>query len=200
MRHILSIHNEGGKGMYLGLPEQFHKKKADMLQLIVEKVTEKTQGWSKKFLSLGGKEVLLKAIALAMPVYSMNVFKLPKELCEEINNLLTRFWWSSGDGERRMHWFAWNRLSLPKKEGGLGFKDLEKFNLALLGKQVWRILQHPDCLMAKILRNRYFHDTNILNATQKSRASYVWKSILEGRDLLRKGMRFVIGNGTMINF
>lgn len=63
-----------------------------MFQYIVDKVKEKTQDWSKKFLSHGGKEFLLKSVALAMPIYSMNLFKIPKEICEEINGILARFW------------------------------------------------------------------------------------------------------------
>ena len=199
MRHLLGIHNEGGEGKYLGLPEQFNKNKKELFHYIVEKVKDKTQGWSKKFLSPGGKEVLLKAVALAMPVYSMNLFKLTKEVCEEINGLLARFWWSSGNDEKGMHWFAWKRLSKPKREGGLGFKDLENFNLALLGKQTWRLLQHPNCLMARLLKGRYYPDTNIMNATQGRKASYVWKSILHGRDLVKKGLRCCIGDGSLIN-
>jgi len=62
MRNLLGIHNEGGGGKYLGLPEQFDKKKSEMFRYIVEKVKEKTQGWSKKYLSQAGKEVLLKAV------------------------------------------------------------------------------------------------------------------------------------------
>lgn len=91
MIHILGIHNDGGGGKYLGLPEQFDQKKTEMFHYIIDKVKEKTQGWNKKFLSPGGKEVLLKSVALAMPIYSMNIFKLPKEICEEINGLLARF-------------------------------------------------------------------------------------------------------------
>lgn len=199
MRHLLGIHNEGGGGKYLGLPEQFDKKKSELFHYIVEKVREKTQGWSKKFLSQGGKDVLLKAVALVMPVYSMNLFKLTKEICEEINGILARFWWSKGNEEKGMHWFAWKRLSLPKREGGLGFKDLENFNLALLGKQTRRILQHPKCLMARMLKERYFPETNILNANQGKKASFIWKSILQGRDLLKKGLRFCIGDGSLIS-
>ena len=65
----------------------------------------------------------------------------------DINNILAKFWWGKGDETNGMHWFAWNRMSIPKK-GGMGIKDTEKFNNALLGKQVWRILEKPNCLMA----------------------------------------------------
>ncbi|XP_009124577.2 uncharacterized protein LOC103849567 [Brassica rapa] len=169
MRNVLGIHNEG--------------------------VKQVVQGWKQKHLTQGGKEVLLKSIALAMPIFSMNIFRLPKDICEEINAILARFWWGSGE-KRGLHWYAWRRVCIPKKEGGLGFRDLESFNQALLGKQVWRILQNPNILMARILRARYFPDGNILNATLKRKASYAWKSILHGKELIVKGMRYIIGNGT----
>lgn len=198
MRHILGIHNEGGGEKYLGLLERVASKKAEMFQFIIDKVREKTQGWSKKYLSPGGKEVLLKSVATTMPIYAMNIFKLNKETCEEINSVLAKFWWSSGENRKGMHWFAWNRLSLSKKDGGLGFRDFEQFNLALLGKQVWRIIQHPNCLMAKILKERYFASTNILNAGPHKKASFVWKSLLHGRDLLRQGLKYAIGDGSCV--
>lgn len=53
-----------------------------MFAYIIDKVKTVTQGWSQRYLSPGGKEVLLKAVALAMPIFSMNVFRLPKEVCE----------------------------------------------------------------------------------------------------------------------
>lgn len=86
-----------------------------------------------------------------------------------------------------------------KREGGLGFRDLEKFNQALLGKQVWRILQNPGCLMSRVLKARYFPNGDILSATPKKKASYVWKSILYGRDLVRQEMKYIIGDGTHVN-
>lgn len=133
-----------------------------------------------------------------MPIFSMNVFRLPKEVCEEINGVLAKFWWGNTD-KKGMHWYAWKRVSVPKREGGLGFRDLQNFNQALLGKQVWRILQHPECLMARVLRARYSADGNILDAVQKRKASYAWKSILYGKELVKQGLRYVIGDGTLTN-
>ena len=169
-----------------------------MFAYIVEKVKTITQSWKQKHLSHGGKEVLLKAVALAMPIYSMNIFRLPKEICEEINSILARFWWGSGE-RKGLHWYAWKRVSVPKSEGGLGFRDLEIFNQALLSKQVWRIMQNPNCLMTRILKARYFSDGDILKTKLKRKASYAWKSILYGRDLLTKGMRYIVGDGSQVD-
>lgn len=76
---------------------------------------------------------------------------------------------------------------------------LEIFNQALLSKQVWRIMQHPNCLMARMLKARYFADEDVLTAKLKKKASYAWKSILYGRDLITKGLRYVVGNGELVN-
>lgn len=170
-----------------------------MFHYIVDKVKEKTQGWSKRFLCPGGREVLLKSTALAMPVYTMNIFKLSKGICEEIEGVLAIFWWSPREERKGLHWLTRNRLIIPKKEGGLGFRDIENFNLALLDKQVWRLLQKPECLLARVLPGKYYADTNIRNARVRKKSSFTWRSILHGRDLLKQGMRFVIGDGNMVD-
>lgn len=53
--------------------------------------------------------------------------------------------------------------------------------------------------MAKILKSRYFDDTNVLNAPLKKKASHIWKSLFQGRNLLKEGLRFVSGYGSMVN-
>lgn len=94
-----------------------------------------------------------------------------------------------------MRWMSWDKLSFTKNEGGIGFRDLESFNVALLAKQVWRLMQHPNSLVAKVLRGRYFAHGSILDGTLGSKPSYLWTSLMEGCQLIRKGMRIVIGDG-----
>jgi len=74
--------------------------------------------------------------------------------------------------KRGIPWIAWKRLQYSKSEGGLGFRDLAKCNDALLAKQVWRIIQNPNSLLARVMKARYFRDDNILGANARKYQSY----------------------------
>lgn len=86
-------------------------------------------------------------------------------------------------------------MSMPKYMGGLGFRDFEIFNLALLAHQAWRILQNPESLSARILKAVYFPNGEFLDAELGSHPSQVWRTIVEGRDTLKTGLIRRIGTG-----
>jgi hypothetical protein len=138
---------------------------------------------------------LIKSVAQSIPTYSMSCFKLPRGLCEHINGLLRKFWWGSRRGERKTAWVSWKTMSTPKFMGGMGFRDIELFNLALLARQAWRLMQDPTSLSARVLKARYHPDCDILAASIGSNPSQVWRSIMEGRDVLSLGLIKRIGSG-----
>ena len=75
-------------------------------------------------------------------------------------------------------------MTKPKFLGGMGFRAIELFNLALLARQAWRILQNPNTLSARILKVVYYPDSDVLHAELGSKPSRVWRAISEGRDVL----------------
>ncbi|XP_042983184.1 uncharacterized mitochondrial protein AtMg00310-like [Carya illinoinensis] len=90
-------------------------------------------------------------------------------------------------------------MGKSKKEGGLGYRDFEEFNLALLAKQGWRIIQHPSSLAAKVLKDKYFFRTDLLKVKVGSNASFLWRSFMEARPVLQEGLSWRIGNGALVN-
>jgi len=81
----------------------------------------------------------------------------------------------------------------------MGFKDLSAFNLAMLGKQGWKFLSEPDSLVSRIFKARYFPACNYLTAQLGHNPSYVWRSILRDRFIVRGGARWSIGSGASIS-
>jgi hypothetical protein len=80
-------------------------------------------------------EVLIKACAQAIPIFAMYYFDITKGLCDQISAMVCRFWWAQQDDENKVHWMSWAKMSLSKKVGGLGYKYLHSFNMAMLTKQ-----------------------------------------------------------------
>lgn len=88
---------------------------------------------------------------------------------------------------------------MPKYMGGLGFRDIELFNLAMLARQGWRLLQNPESLSARVLKAVYFPEVDLLRAELGSRPSQIWRGIIAGLDILEQGLIKRVGDGSSIN-
>jgi ribonuclease HI len=183
---------------YLGLPTFVGKSRTTAFKDIIGKVARRLENWKTKFLSLAGKEVLLKAVVQAIPTYSMGVFQLPIGLCKELNQMMQHFWWSHMSKNSTIHWMSWSKMGRPKSMGGLGFRDLVMFNKAILAKQGWRLMQDPNSMAATIIKAKYFPHSSFLESTLGAKPSYAWRSIYYARDLLCKGLVWRVGDGRKI--
>lgn len=93
----------------------------------------------------------------------------------------------------------WSTLCTSKLVGGMGFKDLQMFNNALLAKQVWRLFHQKDSLVYKVFQAKKFPGGSIFDAVIPSRCSHAWHSILQARDVILKGAVWRVGDGRSIN-
>lgn len=110
--------------------------------------------------------------------------------------MLNSFWWSSGtDNNKGIKWLSWENMSRPLCKGGLGFRNLHGFNIALLGKHCWKFIQQPQALVSRVFKARYFDNTHLLKAQKGTGSSFIWLGIHEAKEALLKGFRWVLGDG-----
>ena len=139
------------------------------------------------------------AVAQALPTYTMSFFKLPIGLCHEIEALIKKNFWGQRGESRKVHWIKWEKLYKPKTQGRMGFKDLARFNDALLAKQTWRLLHDKTSLFYRVFKANFFPNSSIMEAANPSSASYAWHSILKDREVIKRGAVWRIGDGQSVD-
>jgi hypothetical protein len=184
---------------YLGQPTHIGRSKAQTFSFIQDKVWKKLKGWKEKHLSFEGRGTLIKAVVQAIPTYLMSVFLIPKSFCNQMEGMISRFWWGSNVDKKKIHWVSWKKNCQQKELGGVGFRDLHQFNTALLAKQGWRIMTNPSSLMAGTLKAKYFPNNDFLQAKQGHKSSYTRQSIHKASWVLKRGCSWLVGNGQSIN-
>ncbi|KAG7585838.1 Ribonuclease H domain [Arabidopsis thaliana x Arabidopsis arenosa] len=135
----LGIFKEGGAGTYLGLPECFSGSKVDLLDYIKDRLKMKLSGWYSRNLSQGGKEVLLKSVAMAMPIFAMSCFKLPKTTCDNLSSAMADYWWSDSQFMKSRYFPDNEFLSAP-----IGNRP----------SYAWRSIVHGRSLLTKGIEKR----------------------------------------------
>lgn len=100
--------------------------------------------------------------------------------------------------KKKICWVAWDKLTTPKAMGGLGLRDIQLFNQALLAKLAWRIVTEPSCLLARVLLGKYCHGKHFLEVDSPQACSHGWRGILHGRNLLTENIGKAVGNGQTI--
>ncbi|KAA3479975.1 reverse transcriptase [Gossypium australe] len=133
--NMLGVRVASNPEKYLGLPMMVGRKKSWAFANFVDRFRKQIEGWSLRYLSIGGKEVFIKSVLQAIPLYAMQCFLMPKSLCRKLEGVMNKFWWTNNKTSKGIHWSGWEPLCKPKDTGGMGFKDLVLFNKALLAKQ-----------------------------------------------------------------
>lgn len=87
------------------------RKKTRFFNEVKLKVVSKLANWQHRFFPSGGKKVLIKAVAQAVPAYAM-----------------AKFLWRSKEDKCGIHWARWEKISHAKSQGGLGFREMSCFN------------------------------------------------------------------------
>ncbi|CAH9097820.1 unnamed protein product [Cuscuta europaea] len=112
---------------------------------------------------------------------------------------MNAFWWRGhGFKGKGIRWLNWSDLCVPKSLVGMWFRKFRDFNIAMLGKHVWRLLKQPESLVSKILKARNFPKDDMLEASLGNNPSLIWRSIVAAIPTVREGVLHRVGDGSSI--
>jgi hypothetical protein len=123
---------------YLGLPLGAPFKAKLIWNPIIERMEKRLAGWKRLYLSKGGKVTLIKSTLSSLPTYFLSLFPIPAGVAHRLEKIQRDFLWNGMGEETKLHLVSWSKICEPIQHGGLGVKDLQQFNKALLGKWLWR--------------------------------------------------------------
>ncbi|KAL9660449.1 hypothetical protein QQ045_025264 [Rhodiola kirilowii] len=131
---------------YLGFPLTSKSISSQECSAITQRLTSRLNCWSNRFLSRAGKRVLIISVLQAIVFYWASICILPKKVLQGINSICANFLWNGKAEGRSCHLINWNAVSLDKREGGIGIKNLEVMNEALVLNQLWDLNRNSQSL------------------------------------------------------
>ncbi|MCH80733.1 LINE-1 reverse transcriptase like, partial [Trifolium medium] len=195
---------------YLGLPVGANPRRIATWEPLLEHIRRKLNSWGNKFISLGGRIVLLNSVLNSIPIFYMSFMKMPSQVWKKIISIQRDFLWGGVRGGRKISWVKWDVVCLKKCDGGLGVKDVRIMNLSLLAKWRWRILQNECSLWREVIAARYgthiSFSADWSGYTFPSNSSAWWKDLrdLEGAatspNWISGAMERRVGNGRTTTF
>ncbi|GLU02749.1 hypothetical protein SLE2022_199870 [Rubroshorea leprosula] len=195
---------------YLGIPIGGNHRRKAMWQPMVESIRKKLASWKGRYLSMGGRITLINSVLSSLPVFLMSVYVIPKGIIQSIDKLRKSFLWGGKGDERKINWISWDRVCKKKEEGGLGVRDLRKFNLALMGKWWGRLAESGESMWNKIIIEKYGKGGGHWQdwiAEKRGIGSLWWRDVCDINTMsggscgwIKEGFRVNIGEGNTVSF
>ncbi|KAL9689687.1 hypothetical protein QQ045_010076 [Rhodiola kirilowii] len=146
----------------------------------------KIAGWSRNFLSMAGRVVLVNAVLSTISMHVVASLPVPKATLSRIQSIMANFIWDSG-GSKMRHWLSWDKWCRDKGAGGLGVRSLSDVQLAFRGKLAWNFL-YSESLWAKFMRGKY---------QIGSKGSVFWNSFNHLIPTIEAQCKWSLGKGTI---
>ncbi|MCI14329.1 RNA-directed DNA polymerase (Reverse transcriptase), partial [Trifolium medium] len=149
---------------YLGFPMMHGRLQRKDFEFLEEKISKRLASWQHNLLNKAGRMTLVKSVLNSIPNYYMQIAWLPQTTCDFIDRMARNFLWK-GSSDTGIHLVGWDKITKPKKLGGLGIRKARDANTSLLGKLVWNVHQNSDVLWVQIIQHKYLKEEALLNFT-----------------------------------
>ena len=82
--------------VHLGLPIGGDSRKMSVWKPVIDRIVARLPLWNNKFLSFGGRLILLKYVLSSLPVYFLSFFKTPAGIISSIKSIFKSFFFLGG--------------------------------------------------------------------------------------------------------
>lgn len=133
---------------YLGLPLNSRKLSMANCEPMLQQIRSKINAWTSKYLSFAGRQVLISTVIAGITNFWCGAFVLTKECIQSIDKMCNAFLWKGTLEGRYVARVAWETVTLPKQQGGLGLRNLELWNRTCTIKLLWLLLFRTESIWA----------------------------------------------------
>jgi hypothetical protein len=171
---------------YLGMPvSKTNLYSVDLIYVGV-KVERRFPAWQGRYLSSGGKSILIESNLSSLLVYTMGVYLLLEEVHHKMDSARANFYWDAGL-KKKYHMVKWEELANPKDHGGLGFTDIRLMNACLLLKWIVKLERGDDDLYCSLLRKKYLKDRSFYSINPRGASQYSGEAYMRLTPIVKEG-------------
>ena len=124
---------------YLGVPLSSKSLSAMDCEQIADKMTRRTRDWQGKYLSYVACLQLIYSVLMVISTYWCQTFILSRRVINIVNSICRSFLWFGVQEVYKPGKVNWTEMRKPKKEGGLGIRNLQIWNVGAVGKIAWHL-------------------------------------------------------------
>jgi hypothetical protein len=167
--------------------------------MIEERIEKKLSSWKCKYLSIGGRLVLINLVLTSLPMFMLSFFEIPKGVIEKIEYYRSWFYWQNDSQKKKYRLTKWSILCQPNDQRELGIQNIEIQNQCLLSKWMFKLI-NEDWLWQTVLRKRYLSNKTIGQAQKKPGVSQFWAGLMNAKPNFLRYDSFHLNNGKQIRF
>eukprot|EP00253_Pinus_taeda_P012160 PITA_12160 len=188
---------------YLGAPMIVSALKHASWTDLLDKFEAKLSLWTHRALNMASRIILIKAILQSLPLYLFTLLAAPKWVIKAIRNLQRNFLWGNSGKNRKWAFVKWDKVSLPKKSGGIGIRDPALSNTVMGAKLWWRWIAHPNTPWASLWTAKYANNKPMedrIRMSELSVGSIIWNTTIQHRHLIQRHYLWEIRDGKTARF
>ncbi|XP_074265589.1 uncharacterized protein LOC141588030 [Silene latifolia] len=172
---------------YLGMPIQTTRIGRQDCECLVDKICSRIHGYGSRKFSYAGRLVIVRSVLNSLHSYWASIFIIPKGIMKRIEAVCRNFLWDNSADYRRSPLVGWDTVCRPKEEGGLGLKDQEVWNKAMIGRLVDWVAEKRDSIWVHWVHNNYLKGREWMEYSPTMNSSWIWRRICKVKEEMAAG-------------